>query len=148
MLRELDVSYVDRILQLEADPQARQFIQPYARERHLEEFACPDTRYLGIETETIPSELAGFILLKLEKDGAVEFRRIVVAEKNRGTGKKAIAALHNYCRETLKATRIWLDFFEDNLRARHLYTQAGYIRSGTNQFNGRTLIVMTKELAP
>jgi RimJ/RimL family protein N-acetyltransferase len=146
MLRELDAAYIDEIMRLEADPIAGQFIQAYSRERHVEEFARPDIRYLGIETDSVPPQLDGFILLKLEKESSVEFRRIVVAKKNKGTGRKAIDALHVYCRERLNASRIWLDFFENNLRAKHVYLRAGYVPSGESELNGRRLIIMTKNL--
>ena len=143
MLRELNSTHIDDILRLENDAEVRQFILPYSRERHLAELSAENVRYLAIEQS---NGIAGFIILKLENDGAVEFRRIVVSDRGKGIGKQALDELENYCRKKLNAHRIWLDVFEDDARARHVYSSKGYEPTGTSSYAGKTLIIMAKAI--
>jgi len=143
MLWELNSTHIEDILRLENDVDVRRFILPYTRERHLAELSTENVRYLAIDG---PSGMAGFIILKVESDWSVEFRRIVVDNRGQGVGKKALDELEVYCRNEFNSHRIWLDVFEDNARARHLYSSKGYETTGTRSYNGRTLIIMEKAI--
>ncbi|UCH66738.1 MAG: GNAT family N-acetyltransferase [Ignavibacterium sp.] len=102
----------------------REFICPYAFERHVEEFEKNEVTYLKISFNAKP---VGFVLLKLEDDErSVEFRRIVVIERGKGIGQKVLNEIENYCLNKLKRKRIWLDVFEFNKRGIHIYKKQGY----------------------
>jgi len=118
---------------------ARHFILPYPLERHREEFVKPTVVYKSIRRgET----LVGFVILALDPDGlSVEFRRIVVSEPCRGLGTRAVELVRDVCRRELGRTRIWLDVFESNERARRVYEKAGYSRFGTSDHEGRALLL-------
>lgn len=129
---------------MEADADTAGYIIPYPLQRHREEFARPEILYLAIHTE---DALLGFILLALDLDGtSVECRRIVVAAKGAGTGQAALAALEGYCLKTLGRKRLWLDVFEHNQRARHVYEKLGYTLCGRDQYEGKTLLLYEKRL--
>ena len=68
------------------------------------------------------------------------FRAVIVA------GPAAIVAMEAYCRDQLSVSRIWLDVFEDNPRAIHVYEKLGYKRFKSELFEGRTLHFYEKNI--
>ena len=50
------------------------------------------------------------------------------------------------CRSEFGRLRVWLDVFETNLRARHVYEQCGYQRFGESEHEGRRLLLYEKVL--
>ena len=58
---------------------------------------------------------------------------------SRGIGQAVMAATETWCREHFAVSRIWLDVFEDNARARHVYRKLGYQWFKTEPFQDRTL---------
>lgn len=114
--------------EMEQEPETRSFIVSYTLEEHRRSFADPEIIYLRILDDR---EIVGFFILALDPDGrSVEFRRIVVACRGKGIGQHAIARMEAFCRDSLARTRIWLDVFEDNALARHVYEKGGYVRFG------------------
>lgn len=152
MLRKMRRSEVPLIARWERDAENRPFICPWDELRHLEALADPDCRYFILDEG---GRSIGFVLLAgiSTGNGVVEFRRIVVNEKGRGLGRAAVEKVKAYCFEDLKAHRLWLDVFEDNVRARSLYETAGFrvegiLRDSVWSPDGfRSLVVMSM-LAP
>jgi len=54
--------------------------------------------------------------------------------------------MHKFCTMKLGVVRIWLDVFEHNQRARHVYTQLGYEVFGRKTIDGRVLLLMEKDI--
>ncbi|MHC4973733.1 MAG: GNAT family N-acetyltransferase [Planctomycetota bacterium] len=114
-----------RFTTFEQDEDAAPFVNTYPPEEHARMQARDDVTYLSIEHG---GELDGFVLLVLDPDGrSVELRRIVVVEKDRGTGQAALAAAERYCADVLGRRRIWLDVAPCNARAKHIYEKLGYV---------------------
>jgi catechol 2,3-dioxygenase-like lactoylglutathione lyase family enzyme len=128
----------------EQDRDVRPFVDAYDEGRHRATMAMPDATYLRI----LDSEgCAGFIILVLDPDGeSVEFRRIVVTRRGRGIGQDAIGRMEHYVVEALQRSRVWLDVFEDNERARRLYEQLGYVPFGESSGGGRRRLLYAKRL--
>lgn len=104
-----------------------------------------DVRHLIIETERKP---VGYIILAGLKDENenIEFKRIVVAEKGFGYGRKAVQLVKRLVFEELNAHRLWLDVFDFNERARGLYESEGFTvegiwRESVKGENGRKSLV-------
>jgi diamine N-acetyltransferase len=122
--------------------EARKFIMPYSLDRHEAEFAKPDVIYKSIWRG---GQHIGFLILVLDSDArSVELRRIVVTESGRGYGKRVISMIDDICRDELGRVRVWLDVFETNERARHVYEQCGYRRFGEFEHEGRRLLLYEK----
>lgn len=137
-LRDTRVEELAAIYKMEHG-EARSFILPYSLERHQEEFGRPTVVYRSIYRA---DKLVGFVILALDPDRmSVELRRIVISEPGRGIGKLAVEMVRNVCRSELGRTRLWLDVFERNERARHVYEECGYRRFGTSEHQGRTLLL-------
>ncbi len=123
---------LDQILALEQDQENSSFITPWKREQHLEAFSNRDVAHLVVKTKQ-DQTLIGFILLRgLEGiDKSIELKRIVIGAKGQGNGKEAIKLLKWLIFEKWKAHRLWLDVFDFNQRARHVYAAEGFIEEGT-----------------
>jgi RimJ/RimL family protein N-acetyltransferase len=53
------------------------------------------------------------------------------ADTSQGYGSDAIHALLGFGFGELRLERIWLDVYDDNARARHVYERIGFIHEGT-----------------
>jgi ribosomal protein S18 acetylase RimI-like enzyme len=114
-----------RFTTFEREEDAAPFVNTYSPAEHARMQARDDVTYLSIERA---GALDGFVLLVLDPDGeSVELRRIVVVEKDRGTGQAALAATERYCASELGRRRIWLDVAKYNARAKHIYEKLGYV---------------------
>ena len=84
---------------------------------------------LGVESDERP---AGFAILRglTLPNRSIELKRNVIAEPGRGLGKQAMAAILAEMFGHLSAHRVWLDAFEDNLRAQHVYRSLGFVKEG------------------
>ncbi len=144
-IRESENGELERFCQMERAADTREYITVSTLQQHRQEFARADIVYLSIYSD---DALAGYIILALEGDGeTVEFRRIVVADKGKGTGRAAILAMETYCRDRLRRRRIWLDVFESNHRGRHVYEKLGYRLFETGELRGQKLLLLQKGIA-
>ncbi len=77
--------------------------------------------------------MAGYAILRglAEAGRSIELKRIVVGTPERGLGRKMITELLRIVFDELRAHRLFLDVFEDNARARHLYESLGFVYEGT-----------------
>ncbi|AHM60828.1 hypothetical protein D770_12870 [Flammeovirgaceae bacterium 311] len=118
------------IVRLEHHPENMEYILPYSLSRHQQALESKDEVHLKLMTAD--GSLAGFVLLAGRENphSAVEFRRVVVSLKGMGYGRQAIRLVKEYCFERLMCHRLWLDVFEDNARARYLYSSEGFVEEG------------------
>ena len=98
-------------------------------ETHQRQLSDPDCLYLVIEEKGAP---AGYVILRgiASVNGSVELKRIVIAEPGQGVGRQALAAVIDKVFREFRAHRLWLDVFEDNSRARHVYRSLGFAEEG------------------
>ena len=108
-----------------AQPHAQRFVGQQPLEELNLWFDNPCVAFLRIENDDA-TLLGYFILLDEPDNDSVEFARIVIDSRYPGTGQAAIGLMEGYCRDTLSAGRIWLDVWEDNPRAMHVYEKLGY----------------------
>jgi RimJ/RimL family protein N-acetyltransferase len=132
------------ICEMEQNAETARYILANTLAQHRQNLTLKDTIYLSIREH---GKLAGFMVLVLDADGtSVEMRRIVVADKNRGIGQQAMAAMETYCRETLGRQRVWLDVFDYNPRGMHVYRKLGYRLLGEEYIDGQRLLAFEKIL--
>lgn len=133
-LRPTLLEELPALVEIEQSSEVRQFIMGQPLEVHRRNLSEGDLLYRTIVDDGVR---VGFLILKLEGDaGSVEFRRIVVTRQNAGIGQRAVAAMEEHCRSVLLRRRVWLDVFEFNERARHIYEKRGYRRIA-EQLSGR-----------
>jgi RimJ/RimL family protein N-acetyltransferase len=131
LLRPAILADIPRIAALERLPAACDFVGQWSEERHRATLAGPDARYFACEDD--PGELRAFAILRgfQESSRAIELKRIVVAAPGRGLGHKILEELIRMVFEEFGAHRLWLDVFDDNARARHVYESLGFVYEGT-----------------
>lgn len=135
---------IPSFVEFESSGDTSRFVSCYAFERHIEEMNNPTVQYLSI---TVDNMLVGFIILSLEPDNkSIEFRRIVINSKGKGFGQKAIHLMEEFCKSHYNVERIWLDVYEDNHRAQHVYKKSGYTQFGAEEYNNRKLLLFEKQL--
>jgi RimJ/RimL family protein N-acetyltransferase len=133
---------LEQFVAFEAEEDTKEYIMPYSHVQHAECYEDDTMCHLSIMED---EKVIGFFLLSLEND-TVEFRRVVVTRAARGVGQQAIEKMHSFCAHTLGAHTIWLDVFEYNQRARHIYSKMGYKVVGSQPYGNRRLLIMEKHI--
>jgi RimJ/RimL family protein N-acetyltransferase len=141
---------IPRIVALERTPGAQQFVGQWSEERHRAALRSGNARYLLKESpiiksfsesgisetgvnEKAPETLEAYVILRglSEDSGALELKRIVVAAPERGLGRRILSEVIRMAFEDFHTHRLFLDVYEDNVRARHLYESLGFVYEGT-----------------
>ncbi len=117
------------ILQHEEKFRGLGFVGGDDQSTHHRQLTDPDCLYLLIEVDGSP---AGYAILRglASANGSVELKRIVIAEPGQGVGRQALQAVIAKVFGEFRAHRLWLDVFEDNSRARHVYRSLGFVEEG------------------
>jgi RimJ/RimL family protein N-acetyltransferase len=120
---------ISDIVAVERTALAREFVGQWSEERHRTSLAGDDARYVS---QTDWGELQAYAILRgvRESSRSIELKRIVVAVHERGLGRQILGELLRIAFRELNAHRIYLDVFEDNGRARHLYECLGFQYEG------------------
>jgi RimJ/RimL family protein N-acetyltransferase len=130
LLRPATFEDIPSILALERTPMARDFVGQWNEDRHRATLAGGDARYYVSETDW--NEIQAYAILRgiQESSRAIELKRIVVAVPERGLGRRILTELIRIAFRDLGAHRFFLDVYEDNARARHLYESLGFQYEG------------------
>ena len=123
-------SDVPQILALERSTVAQAFVGQWSEARHRLTMAGDDARYFVANAED--GALAGYAIVRglAESSGSLELKRIVIATPGRGLGRLFLTGILRVVFKDLQAHRLFLDVFEDNARARHLYESLGFQYEG------------------
>ena len=118
------------IMAMERLPEYRTLVGNWTQSEHLECMADGNYRYFAVDAQ--PGELAAFaILRKLNSPHrSICLQRIVVAQPGGGVGRKFLGEIMEFVFGELKAHRLWLDVFETNTRAQHVYESLGFRHEG------------------
>lgn len=118
------------IARIERNPEFRTLVGNWPEDKHREMLADPDAAYWVVESPT--GQVAGFCILRglQSEHRSVEIKRIVVAVPNKGVGKQFLSFVLEQAFDAYRAHRVWLDVFEDNSRARHVYREIGFREDG------------------
>ena len=129
-LRPARVEDIPAIMDLERIPEYHTFVGHWPEDEHRTRMAGTDCRYLVAESDS--GEMAGFAILRglAAPHRSIRLQRIVVAKPDCGVGGLMLAAILDYVFGELRAHRLWLDVFETNRRAQHVYERLGFRREG------------------
>ena len=130
LLRPATLADLPAIIAIERLPESRQFVGQWSKERHRTTMAGADARYFVSEAESGEPQAIAILRGLAEPSRSIELKRIVVATPERGLGRKMLNELMHIAFDELGAHRLFLDVFEDNARARHLYESLGFVYEG------------------
>ena len=122
---------IDFFLAQEARAELQNFIFSSSREQHQQYLVSQDYQCFIFQNDETEAAIGYAILSGLTSPhGNICLARIVIAEPGQGYGKQALRLLLNWVFTEYKAHRFWLDVFEDNHRARHVYQSVGFREEG------------------
>jgi diamine N-acetyltransferase len=129
LLRIATVADIPAIVALEGNPIARQFVGQWSEDRHRATMTGGDARYYVSE---MGGSVDAYVILRgLSEDSrSIELKRIVVGVPERGLGRRILTEIMRIAFRELGTHRLFLDVFEDNARARHLYESLGFKYEG------------------
>jgi diamine N-acetyltransferase len=124
---EADIAF---ICAQEARPDYAPFVNAWAPERHRAAIADPDYRYQMFVDDA--GAVQGFAITRgyAGPNRSVELMRMALAKADSGRGRAACLLLLEQAFVRDRAHRLWLDLFEDNTRAEHLYLKLGFTHEG------------------
>jgi diamine N-acetyltransferase len=130
LLRPATPNDIPAILALERLPESTQFVGQWSEDRHRITLLSPDARYFVSESDA--GQLRAFAILRglKETSGSIELKRLVVHPPGQGLGRPILAELVCIAFDQFRAHRLFLDVFDDNARARHLYQSFGFVEEG------------------
>ena len=129
-LRPAHPDDIEFIVALETREEFVPLVGQWTADKHLEELNNPDKRYYLFENPT--GERLGFAILAglAEPHDAILLLRIVLSSPGQGLGRVALEALMAEVFDHLGANRLWLDVFDFNARAIHVYEGLGFKHEG------------------
>jgi RimJ/RimL family protein N-acetyltransferase len=130
IFRNATPSDVPSIAALETIPEFRAFVGAWPQDLHRQALADPDTAYIVVEDSA--GAIAGFAILRSlqSQHKSLELKRIVVGSTNQGIGKRLLEEVLDRAFNEYGAHRVWLDVFDTNARARHIYRSLGFREDG------------------
>ena len=106
------------------------FIHCWPKTEHLRNLGDPNMHYL-IARDQGGHRLAFVILAGLLSAArSIELDRVAVVEPGTGIGRPVLRQVCEIVFNEFEANRLWLDVFEDNHRARHVYKTIGFREEG------------------
>lgn len=123
-------SDLPQIVALERLPESRKYVGQWPEERHARTLAGTDARYFVHEAE--PGVLGAYAILRGfdESSDSIELKRLVVGAPGHGLGRRTLKELMRIVFEEYGKHRLFLDVFEDNARAQHVYRSLGFVQEG------------------
>jgi len=125
MLRPTHRNDVKQIIRFELEN--KDFVHFYSKEKHLELLDDTNCLHLSVFRRDV-NELIGHVILFGLQTGrkVLEFRRITITQPGNGYGRETLILIQKMCFETLLFESIWLDVYDDNSLAIHLYESEGF----------------------
>lgn len=122
---------VPAIMDFERIPEFHTMVGIWSEEEHRRALHDPDVQYQMVLHGT--GAAAGFAILRglTSPHSCMELKRFVVGAPGSGLGQQALRSIMDHVFQTLHAHRLWLDVFESNARALHVYRKAGFQQEGT-----------------
>ena len=129
---------IPALIALERLPESARFVGQWSEERHRATFLSADARYFVSDAESKIADppdsgrLRAFAILRglAETSGSIELKRLVVHPPGEGLGRRILIELLAIAFEQFHAHRLFLDVFDDNPRAFHLYRSLGFVEEG------------------
>jgi RimJ/RimL family protein N-acetyltransferase len=121
---------IPQIVAIEQIPEFRSYIGAWSAEEHGRTMADADAEYfVALSDQQV---LHGFAILQglNSEHHSIHLKRLAVQTPNRGLGRTLLEFVTERVFLHHRAHRFWLDVFETNARARHIYEGYGFRYDG------------------
>ena len=152
-LQELRLAHsndLEWIASLERRPEFREFVLCWPMPEHQSNLNNSDYRYIILVQSD--SDIGFAVLRGFSKSpDSIELVRIIVEDPGQGLGRLFLRQLLTEILADPSVNRIWLDVYDTNARAIHVYEKAGFQKTGKSvgdsqpREGGRRLQVMALE---
>lgn len=131
ILRYTKIEDLDFILNEECKEENAQYVGQWTKEQHINSLSNKDILHIILEDGSSQNPVGYLILAGIENvNHNIEFRRIVICEKNKGYGKETLRLIKELAFEKLKTHRLWLDVRLKNKKAQGVYKSEGFKEEG------------------
>jgi RimJ/RimL family protein N-acetyltransferase len=129
-IRDAKPADIPHILRLEHLHEFHTLIGTWTEAKHAKTLADADSAYLVVEDDE--QEVVGYaILLGVSSpDKSIELKRVVISAPGQGHGKELLHFIADRVFNQYRAHRLFLDVYETNSRARHVYATFGFSVDG------------------
>jgi len=131
--------------------QGHKYLHSWADDIHRKNLCDQNFIYLsGLDKN---GDLAGYSLLKKTDEKTIEYKRIASNEPNKGFGRPFMKAVLDYLTEHTCYEKVWLDVYEANERARHVYLSLDFKETSkvdppeTSPADFGKLVIMQKSIS-
>lgn len=130
IVRAANEADIPVVMEIERQPGFEQFVGRSDEGQHRTMMAAPDCRYLLLDDDAGTAQ--GFAVLQGvgAPNGVVYLKRIAIRTPGKGAGKAFLRDIIRRSFEEFGAEKFWLDAFETNDRARHVYAACGLQQEG------------------
>ncbi|MGA2536222.1 MAG: GNAT family protein [Terracidiphilus sp.] len=130
LLRSARLEDIPAIVAMERLDESRKFVGQWSDDRHRATFQSLDARYFVSEGDG--GALRAYVILRglAESSGSIELKRLVVHPPGQGLGREILKEVLRLAFDEFGAHRLFLDVFDDNARAIHLYQILGFVDEG------------------
>jgi RimJ/RimL family protein N-acetyltransferase len=130
-IRDASAADIPAILRLEHHREFHTLIGTWPEAKHAKTLADEDSAYLVVEDEA--KEVLGYAILLgvTNSDKSIELKRVVISAPGQGHGKQLLHFIANRVFNEYGAHRLYLDVYETNPRAKHVYATFGFSEDGT-----------------
>lgn len=129
VLNYTKVADLDTVMEIEKENS--NFVYLWSKEKHIQTINDNNWLHAVIRSKQL-DQIIGYVLLDgIESEHeTIELTRIALNKKDGGFGRKTIGLIKKLCFETYGCHRLWLDVFDHNERAIHLYKSEGFFEEG------------------
>lgn len=130
-IRDARPEDISHIVRLEHRHEFHTFIGTWTEAKHAKTLADEDSAYLIVEDDD--KEVVGYAILIgiTNPDRSIELKRVVISAPGQGHGKNLLHFLASRVFNEYRAHRLYLDVYETNPRAKHVYASFGFSVDGT-----------------
>lgn len=131
-LRYTEIKDLSFVINAERKEENAKYVGQWTKERHINSLSDKDILHIIVEDVSSNKPIGYLILAGIENTNRnIEFRRIVICEKNKGYGKEVLRLIKELSFEKLNAHRLWLDVRLKNKKAQSVYKSEGFKEEGT-----------------
>ncbi len=144
-IRKAKIEELDKLYEIGTQEHSKPYLGTKTMDDYKREFVDKSTTYLSIVN--ISNNILGYmILFQDQRKNSIQLKRILISKESFGIGQKALTKLEQFCIDTMSIKRIYLDVYDDNYKAIHIYEKLDYQLINTQIHDNRKILFYEKLL--
>lgn len=135
IIEEAGINDINGIMEIEYHEAIKEYIWVSSYADHVDEINDFTTFLLKVVSKDT-KQIIGFVILKyFEDNNSYKLKRVALLNSGKGYGEELINEIFNYCFKKDGLKEIWLEVYEDNLRAIRLYKKLGMVKVAKSKYD-------------